>query len=277
VSHRGVWCLRVGALATAIFILSPLVASPFGFLPFAPLIGATATGARTAHAADEPGALPAANGSGTAHPADTKNGAGEEPESGEPAPSLDLGKLALQLLNFAVLLFILIRYGGGAIRKMLAARHEQLKADLASAAALRAAAEAKLVKQEERLARLEGEITSMRQGILAEAASEKQRLMAAAQERTLRIQVETQFLVEQQVREAETRLRRESADAALKIAEEILRRSVGPSDQERLLDRFIRDIDVASPVKVTPGNNPPGKAGIESNGVGSSTLAEGIV
>jgi F-type H+-transporting ATPase subunit b len=273
VRHSGGWCLRVGALAAAIFILSPVGFPPF----FATTIGSNTVGAGSAHAAEEPSVLPAANGSAPAHAGDGTTGASEETEAGEPAPSLDLGKLGLQLLNFAVLLFILIRYGGGAIRKMLAARHEQLKADLASAAALRAAAEAKLIKQEERLARLEGELTAMRQGIVAEAESEKQRLMAAARERTLRIQVETQFLVEQQVREAETRLRRESAEAALKIAEEILRRAVGPADQKGLLDRFISDIDVGSPVEVIPGSNPPGKGGIESNGVTSSTLVEGIV
>jgi F-type H+-transporting ATPase subunit b len=204
----------------------------------------------------------------------------EEPEAGEHGPSLDLGKLALQLLNFAVLLFILIKFGGGAINKMLAARHAQLKADLASASALRAAAEAKLGEQEGRLVRLEAEIAAMRAGIHAEAESEKQRLMAAAHERTRRIEAETTFLVEQQVRESEARLRRESADAALKMAEELLRRSVGPADQQNFLERFIAGVDAGGPAKVTPGSSPPGKAGPESATAGlagGAARAEGVV
>jgi F0F1-type ATP synthase membrane subunit b/b' len=45
------------------------------------------------------------------------------------------------------------------------------------------------------------------------------------------------------VRDADQRLRRESADAALKIAEEILRRSIGPGDQQRLLETFVGDVE----------------------------------
>jgi F-type H+-transporting ATPase subunit b len=166
---------------------------------------------------------------------------GEGHEGG--APSIDLKTLGLQLLNFGVLLFILIKFGGGAINKSLAARHNQLKADLATAAELKATAEAKLAKQEARLAALETEIADMRKGLHAEAEAEKVRLIAAAEERARRIKEETAFLVEQQMREAESRLRRESADAALKTAEEILRRAVGPADRQRMLDTFVADVE----------------------------------
>jgi F-type H+-transporting ATPase subunit b len=179
-------------------------------------------------------------------------GEGHGPEE---APSVDLKKLGLQLLNFGVLVFILVKFGGGAINKALGARHEQLKADLAAAAALRAAAEAKLITQEKRLDSLEQEIAAMRGAVKAEAESEKARLIAAAEERAARVKTETAFLIEQQVREADQRLRRESADAALKIAEEILRRSIGAADQQRLLDTFIGD------VAVDEAAGPPGAGG----------------
>jgi F-type H+-transporting ATPase subunit b len=173
-------------------------------------------------------------GAGTEAPAE---GAGAE----EHAPTFELGRFGLQLLNFAILLVVLVKFGGGAINKMLAARHLQLKSDLAAASDLRAAAEAKLASQEQRLGRLESEIEELRQSIRQEAESEKHRLMAAADERARRIQSETAFLVEQQVREAEVKLRRESVEVALGMAEDILRRAVGPADQQRFLDRFVAD------------------------------------
>ena len=179
---------------------------------------------------------------------DESEHAGQAEEAGHAnqVASIDPKKLALQFLNFAVLLFILIKFGGGAINKALAARHQQLKADLASAAELRAIAEANLARQETRLASLETEIADMRRGIKAEAEAEKARLVAAAEERALRIKAETTFLVDQQVRDAEARLRRESADAALKMAEEILRRAIGTADQHRLLDTFVTDVEQIS-------------------------------
>jgi F-type H+-transporting ATPase subunit b len=193
----------------------------------------------------------------------------EAPAEGEEhAPTFDLGKFGLQLLNFAILLVVLVKFGGGAINKMLAARHQQLKSDLAAASDLRAAAEAKLARQEQRLARLETEIEELRQSIHQEAEAEKHRLMAAADERARRIQSETAFLVEQQVREAEVKLRRESVEVALGIAEDILRRAVGPADQQRFLDRFVADAaEIAPPGRGTANGGP------SSSTAGSSVAA----
>jgi F-type H+-transporting ATPase subunit b len=163
-------------------------------------------------------------------------------EHAEEAPSINGKKLALQLLNFGVLLAILIKFGGGAINKALASRHEQLKAEVAAASEARAQAEARLKKQEERLAGLEREIAAMRAGIKAEAEVEKAQLIAAAEDRAKRIREETAFAVEQQVKEAQVALRREVADNALRIAEETLRRAVNADDQRRMVEGFMSEV-----------------------------------
>lgn len=157
-------------------------------------------------------------------------------------PSIDLKKLGLQLLNFAVLVFILAKFGGTAINKALATRHQQMKADLASAAEVRAAAEAKLARQEARLGSLEREIAELQRAIKAEAEAEKARLIAAAEERAAWIKSETTFLLDQQVREAEVTLRRQAAEAGLAAAEAVLRQAIGAADQQRLLDTFVNDV-----------------------------------
>lgn len=165
--------------------------------------------------------------------------------------------LALQLFNFGVLIFILVWFGGRAINKALAARHERLKVDLAAAAEARAAAEAKLTRQEARLASLEQEIEELRRSIKAEADAEKGRLIAAAEERAARIKAETTFMLEQQVKEAEVRLRREAADAGLRLAEETLRRAVGATDQQKMLDAFVTKIGApGSTAAATPPAGP---------------------
>ena len=167
-------------------------------------------------------------------------------EAGEHAPSISGKSLALQLLNFGVLLAILIKFGGGAINKALAGRHEQLKAEIAAASAARAAAEAHLRKHEARLAGLEREIAAMRAGIKQEAEVEKARLIAAAEERARRIREETAFVIEQQVREAQVMIRRDVAENALRVAEEILRRAIDANDQRRLLEGFVKDVSSSS-------------------------------
>jgi len=165
----------------------------------------------------------------------------EEGEAHE-EPKLDGKKLALQLVNFGLLLGILIGFGGPAIRKALQARHQQLKADLAAAAAARAEAEARLAQQEARLVALEQEIEGIRTGVKAEAEAEKARLIAMAEERAKRIREETTFVLGQQVKEAEERLRREVALAAVDLAEQMVKKSLGAADQQRMLDTFVADV-----------------------------------
>jgi len=124
-------------------------------------------------------------------------------EHSEEAPSIDGKKFALQLVNFGVLLAILIKFGGSAVNKALATRHEQLK---------------------------------------AEVEVEKAHLISAAEERAKRIREETAFVVEQQIKEAQVALRREVADSALRIAEETLRRGVTAEDQRRMVEGFMSEV-----------------------------------
>lgn len=183
---------------------------------------------------------------------------GEEMPKHE-TPTIDAKKLVLQLVNFGVLVFLLVKFGGPAISKALAARHQQLKADLAAAATARAEAEARLKQQEARLAALEQEIEGIRKGVKAEAEAEKARLIATAEERAKRIKDETTFVLEQAGKEAEARLRREVALAAVELAEQMVRRSLGPADQQRLVDTFVADVggDGAGPGRTPtfPGGN----------------------
>jgi F-type H+-transporting ATPase subunit b len=155
---------------------------------------------------------------------------------------VDSGKLAAQLLNFAALAFVLVWFGGKAINKALLARHQQLKSEMASAAEAKAAAEARLAVQEKRLAALEQEIASIRAGIKEEAEAEKARLIALAEERAKRIKDETSFLLAQQVKEAELQLRHEAGKAAVDMAEQLVKKAMGPADQQRMVDSFVGDV-----------------------------------
>jgi len=168
-------------------------------------------------------------------------GHGEHGEAHE-APTLDWGRLGWQIMNFGALLFLLVKFGGPPVAKALAARHQQIKSDLASAAETRAAAQARFEQQEKRLASLEQEIATIAASIKQEAEAEKARLIALSEERARRIREESEFIIEQQVKQAEEDLRREVAAAAVALAEKIVRSQMGPGDQQRMIDSFVGDI-----------------------------------
>jgi F-type H+-transporting ATPase subunit b len=201
-------------------------------------------------APDEHAAAPG-EGAADGHPDAHGGGHGEH-------GGLDPKRLAFQLINFGLLMAILGFFGGRAINKALAGRHDQMKKDLEEAGQARAAAQARLAQQEKRLANLEKEIVGLRASIKQEAIQEEQRLVAAAEEKATRIQEETRFLMDQQVKEAEIRFRQEVAAAAVRIAEELVRRSMKSDDESRLNAGFIADLEsgkstAAAATTPTPG------------------------
>ena len=185
----------------------------------------------------------AAQGHSDPTPGDHAAAGGEHAAAGEHgAPALDGGRLAAQFFNFAALIAILYFAGRKPVSKALLARHEQLKSELAAAAEVRAAAQARLEKQEKRLAALEHEIADIVSGVKQEAEAEKVRMIAAAEDRARRIREEATFMIDQQVKEAEVQLRREAARAAVDAAEKVVRANFGAGDQQRLVDTFVADV-----------------------------------
>jgi F-type H+-transporting ATPase subunit b len=211
-------------------------------------------------------------GAGESHHAAAGEGEGEGEHGGaHEAPSLDLAKLGWQFLNFGILVFILIKFGGPPVTKALQARHDQIKTDLASAAEARAAAQARFEQQEKRLLALEHEIADIARNIKQEAEAEKVRLIAIAEERAQRIREESEFIIEQQVKQAEEDLRREVAAAAVALAEKIVRSQIVAGDQQRLIDTFVGDVASANGTH-PPGTPPSGSGGPAARGAPRSEI-----
>jgi len=150
---------------------------------------------------------------------------------------------ALQLINFGVLLFLLVWFGGRAMNKSLRAKHDQLKADIDSATRQRDEAKRAYEAQEQRVAGIEKEVAALRASMRADAEREQTALLASAQERARKIQDEMRFQLDQQVKEAEAILRAEVASASVKLAEELVRKSVSPDDERRLAREFVAGFD----------------------------------
>lgn len=216
---------RIGALALALSLLAFTAAAPALAQEHAPV-----THDAPAHAE---GAAAGEHGAG--------HGGGEH------HATLDPKKLAFQFINFAILVGVLGFFGGKAINGALAARYDQMKRDLEEAATARAAAEVRLAEQEKRLANLEREVAALKAAIKEEAEKEQKLLLTAAEEKARRIVDETRFLMDQQVKEAEARFKDEVADAAVKIAEQIVRRSFRPEDEARLNQTFIAELEGIAP------------------------------
>ena len=160
---------------------------------------------------------------------------------------------ALQLINFSVLLFLLIWFGGRSMNKALRAKHDQLKAEIDTATRQRDEAKRAYEAQEQRVAGIEKEVAALRASMRADAEREQAALLAGAQERARKIQDEMRLQLDQQVKEAEAILRAEVASASVKLAEELLRTSVNPDDERRLAREFVAGVDGSQTSQTSQG------------------------
>jgi F-type H+-transporting ATPase subunit b len=169
--------------------------------------------------------------------------AAEHGEHGAEHAAFSGKTFALQLVNFGVLLFLLIWFGGRAMNKALRAKHDQLKADIDTATRQRDEAKRAFEAQEQRVAGIEKEVAALRASMRADAEREQAALLASAQERARKIQDEMRFQLDQQVKMAEAVLRAEVASASVKLAEDLVRQSVNPDDERRLAREFVAGFD----------------------------------
>ena len=177
------------------------------------------------------------------HEATSEHSPSEGHGGGEHHAVFDSKRFAFQIINFAVLVGILGFFSGKAINGALAARHDQMQKDLEEAATARTTAEARLKEQEKRLGNLEREVAALKAGIKDEAEKVSALLVKAAEEKARRVVDESRFLMDQQVKEAERVFREEVAQAALRIATDIVRRQVRPDDEARLNQTFVAELE----------------------------------
>ena len=147
-----------------------------------------------------------------------------------------------RILNSAVILggvvYLLIRYGVPVFRK----RAEDIAGRFESLENAKRNAEAKLKEYEARLAKIEVEAKKIHEEAAAEGAIIKKLVIEQAQDAARRIVERASEQINMETTKARERLRDDAMEAALKLAEELLKVNVGPEDQKRLVDGFLKEM-----------------------------------
>ncbi len=159
--------------------------------------------------------------------------------SGHHAPVL--ADLLFPTINFAVYLFIVIRFVIPAMREYLRRRHsEMIQAQTDSALAL-SRAQADLASSKTRLTGLKAEAEGIREDLLAIATRQAERLKVQAEETGARRLADAALLAEQERRRAFASLRAELAADATRLAESRIRTALTSDDQRRFVQQFLKE------------------------------------
>jgi F-type H+-transporting ATPase subunit b len=153
------------------------------------------------------------------------------------------GLMIWTIVCFGITYFVLRRYAFGPIQQTIDARRKRIEESIAEAD--RAREEAKNLLEEHR--QLIGQAKSQSEEILAEARrvadSQRERVRVETDEDRQRRLEETRRQIDQATHQAIGEIRDEVGKLSVAAAEKITRKSLDASDQQRLIDEALAEID----------------------------------
>jgi len=183
-----------------------------------------------------------------------EGGATEEAEEHGPAPinwwdisNKEQPPYGVMLLNFAILMIMYYSLGKKPVAEGLKARRQNIAKEIEEAQRMRAEAEARAVKYQEKLKHLEVELKETRETMKAAGEAERTRIVKEAEEKAARMEKDARFLVEQELKQMRIELTKEAIEMATAAAEELLKKRITSADQERLAEDYLAELGQKRP------------------------------
>lgn len=152
-------------------------------------------------------------------------------------------KIGFHAINFGILVFILVKFGGPAIMDSLRGRSLTIKRDIQEADTLKREAKARHDELTARLDKVAGELESIRHQAEVDGANEEERMRASAEAAAVRIAETAERQIADETVRARQAIREEAVAQAVELAESILRNNVNADDQKRLASEFLASVD----------------------------------
>jgi F-type H+-transporting ATPase subunit b len=189
-------------------------------------------------AAGEPGH---SVGTEAAHGADDHGGGHGEHH----APMITKEKLwdlLFRALNFAALVFILVKFLGKPISATLGGRRQEIQDELETMQEKRDEAEKAYKTFEARLAGMEDELAELVEKAKAMAEDEKTRILTEAEASAKDIRRQAEAAVQGTLAQAKNRLQEEIAEQAVAMAEELIVKNLTPADHVAITEQYLERV-----------------------------------
>lgn len=147
-----------------------------------------------------------------------------------------------KIVNFVLLIGILAYFARAPLAAYLVGRIGKVREDLVTAAQTREAATRTLAEIDAKLKALPAEIEALRQRGAEDLMAERARIEEAAEAERQRLLEHTRREIDMRLRVAKRELLELTANLAVGIAAERIKRSVTPDDQARMVDRYAQQL-----------------------------------
>ncbi len=154
----------------------------------------------------------------------------------------DQPALVASVVNLVVLLGIYYFVGRKGIASALTARKKAITSEIEDAQRMKRAAQERAKHYQQKLGSLEEELATTKAALVEAGKGERDRIVKEAEEKAARMHKDAGFLIEQEKRQLQHDLLRETVERALAAAEELLKKRITPADQERLAEEYLAEI-----------------------------------
>ncbi|MFS8065923.1 MAG: F0F1 ATP synthase subunit B [Byssovorax sp.] len=149
------------------------------------------------------------------------------------------------VFNFAILGFILYKFGRKPLAEALVKRKTTIMAEIDTATKLKEDAELRLEEYEDKFERMDETLSELRAELAAQSEQEKKHILAEAEERRVRMLRDAEFRIEQEGKAARAELLQQAIVGAAVAAEELLVKKVGPSDLDLMAEDYLKAVGPA--------------------------------
>ncbi|WP_417911002.1 hypothetical protein [Candidatus Electronema sp. PJ] len=150
-----------------------------------------------------------------------------------------LKDLLWRTLNFAALVFLLVKFAGKPIVEGLGSRRKAIEAELQELQAKRNEAERSYKEFSARLEGMEAEIELTVQRAIDLAKEERHRILAEAEAAARDIRRQAEAAVEAAAAAARSNLQDEVAEQAAAMAEQLILKNLTPKDQVMIIEQYL--------------------------------------
>jgi F-type H+-transporting ATPase subunit b len=148
-----------------------------------------------------------------------------------------------RVTNFAILAGLLFYYTRKPIAGAIKNSIDSVKKLMKDAAESRKDSEARMKEAEAKLAGVDKEISELLASARREGEAERERILAEAGIALEKLKAETSLAIEQELKKAKDILKKEAADAAVALAEEILSKKITPDDQNKFVAEYLEKLE----------------------------------
>lgn len=146
------------------------------------------------------------------------------------------------VINFGILAAGYYLLGKKPIAAALQNRRDTIAKDIDEANKMLGEAQARAQTYQAKLERLEDEVKTARAALVQTGEAERDRIVSDAEAKAARMSKDAEFLVDQELKQIRQDLWRDTVEAAVGAAEELLKKRVTSADQERMAEDYLADL-----------------------------------